>query len=198
MSLTTVTVTETFLPDAPGGTVPSGEVTFTLSERIHDGSGNEVPAGQQVVAPLSHAATITGTATSGSGALIWNGLTTGALTATSTAAQVLAALKLLAGFPQNATASGGALGTAPVVVTIPGDPSVITVSVGTLTGGSWTVAEAASISAPLYANDDTTTVPTGSFYTVTFQLAGVSPVAPIEITVPHTAGSGTCTLASLS
>lgn len=42
MAFTTVTITETFEADQPGGTVPTGSVQFTLSERIHDGAGNEV------------------------------------------------------------------------------------------------------------------------------------------------------------
>lgn len=109
MAFTTVAVTETFNPDAPGGATPTGSVTFTLSERIHDGSGHEVEP-EPIVVPLTSGA----------------------------------------------------------------------------------------ISASLYANDDTTTVPSGSFYTVEFFLAGVASRAPIEIIVPHTAPSGTCTLASLS
>ena len=42
MSFTTITVTETFEPEQPGGTTSAGTVTFELSERIHDGSGNEI------------------------------------------------------------------------------------------------------------------------------------------------------------
>ena len=40
--MTTITVTETFIPDQPGGATVTGYVTFTLSERIHDAAGNEV------------------------------------------------------------------------------------------------------------------------------------------------------------
>lgn len=109
VGLTTITVTETFVPDQPGGSVPSGEVTFMLSERVHDAAGNEV------------------------------------------------------------------------------EPELI---VATLSSGA--------ISVELYANDDSVASPQGSFYTVNFILAGATPRPPVEIVVPHTAPSGTCTLASLS
>jgi hypothetical protein len=197
MALTTITVTEQFLPEVPGGPVPSGYVEFELSERIHDDSGNEAEP-EPITAALAHAYTLTGTATSGTFTLTWNNLTTATISATAAASTVLAALQALEGFPAAATATGGALGTAPVVVTVPGDPSGLSVNGTSLVGGTVTIAEAASISQPLYANDDTTTVPAGSYYTATFFLAGIAARNPVEITVPHTAGAGTCTLASLS
>lgn len=39
---TTITVSEVFEPEQPGGPSPSGQVAITLSERITDGAGNEV------------------------------------------------------------------------------------------------------------------------------------------------------------
>jgi hypothetical protein len=109
VGLTTITVTETFVPDQPGGTTPAGYVTFQLSERIHDAAGNEV------------------------------------------------------------------------------EPELLT---ATLSSGA--------ISIELYANDDTVVVPQGSTYTVNFYITGAQNPPPRNITVPHAAGSGTCTLASLS
>lgn len=109
VGLTTITVTETFVPDQPGGSVPTGEVTFMLSERVHDAAGNEV------------------------------------------------------------------------------EPELI---VASLSSGA--------ISVELYANDDTVANPQGSFYTVNFNIVGAPSPPPRQIVVPHTAPSGTCTLASLS
>jgi hypothetical protein len=109
IGLTTITVTETFAPDQPGGTTPAGYVTFLLSGRIHDAAGNEV------------------------------------------------------------------------------EPELIT---ATLSAGA--------LSVELYANDDSVVNPTGTYYTVNFYLTGVGTRPPVEITVPHGAGAGTCTLSSLS
>jgi hypothetical protein len=109
VGLTTITVTETFVPDQPGGATPTGEVTFTLSARVHDAAGNEVQP-EPIVALLVSGA----------------------------------------------------------------------------------------ISVELYANDDAAAHPQGTFYTVNFFINGVGQRPPIQITVPHTAASGTCTLASLS
>lgn len=109
VGLTTVTITETFLPAIPGGAAPTGYVQFTLTERIHDAAGNEV------------------------------------------------------------------------------EPAPI---VANLTSGA--------ISQALYANDDTACTPKGSLYNVAFFIAGAGYLPPIQISVPHTAPSGTCTLSSLS
>lgn len=197
MTLTPVTVTETFLPEVPGGPVPAGYVEFVLSERIHDGSGNEAEP-EPINAALTHVYTLATTGTGGTRTLSWQGETTTAVAATASAATVLAALKALSSFPAGATATGGALGTNPVVITVPGDAGLITVDDTSLTGGTDTLTVAAGISQPLYANDDSTTVPPGSYYTATFFITGIAARTPVEIIVPHTAPSGTCTLASLS
>lgn len=107
MAFTTVTITETFEPDQPGGATPEGSVTFTLSQRIHDASGHEV------------------------------------------------------------------------------DPEPITVAL-----------VAGAISVELYANDDSTTAPVGSYYRVDFDLIGASRQPSKTIAVPHT--PTTTTLAALS
>lgn len=197
MAFTTITLTETFDPDDPSGPLPAGQLVFTLSERIHDGAGNEVQP-EPITAPLAHQYTITQSgATAGTFTLTWNGETTAAIAYNATAAAVLAALQALTGFPATATASGGALGTAAVVVTVPADAATMT-DTATLTGGTLTIVTAATLSQALYANDDPTTVPVGSYYTVEFELANVGERPSIEITVPHGASGGTCTLASLS
>lgn len=52
VGLTSITVTETFIPDQPGGGTVTGYVTFTLNERIHDAAGNEVEP-QPITAALT-------------------------------------------------------------------------------------------------------------------------------------------------
>jgi hypothetical protein len=42
MAFTTVTLTETFDPENPGGPTPAGYVTFTLSARMRQAAGPEV------------------------------------------------------------------------------------------------------------------------------------------------------------
>lgn len=42
MAFTTITVTETFLPDQPAGTVVNGAAVLTLSAPMHDATGQEV------------------------------------------------------------------------------------------------------------------------------------------------------------
>ncbi len=199
MAFTAITVTENFLPDAPGGPIPTGEVVFTLSERIHDGAGDEL-APEPIAAALEAVITVEANgATAGTFTLTWNGLTTTAIAYDATEAVVLAALQALAGFPAGATATGGPVNSAPVVVTVPENPAAtITADFAGLTGGTNTVASEAAISVVLNANDAATTVPVGSYYTVQFYLAGVAERTPITVTVPHTASGATCTLASLS
>jgi hypothetical protein len=199
MAFTTITITEDFPPESPGGPVPAGEVVFTLSERIHDGAGDEVEP-EPITANLNGVITLEANgASAGTFKLTWNDLQTATIAYNAAASAVLSALNALTGFSAlGATASGGPANSAPVVITIPGNPYAITADFTGLTGGANTISSIAAISQPLYANDDTTTVPTGSTYTVEFFLQGISQRPPIEITVPHTAGSGTCTLASLS
>lgn len=72
-----------------------------------------------------------------------NGLTvtTAALAATATAAQVLAAIQAVAAPGQAVSSSGGALGTADVVVTFSTYTPLGTVNGGSLTGGTVTVTQ---------------------------------------------------------
>jgi hypothetical protein len=91
--------------------------------------------------------TLTGTATSGNFTLTFTrpdtqtGVTTGNIAFNATAAAVLAAIQAVLGPGQAVSASGGALGTAPVVVTFGTAMAIGTVNAGTLAGGTVTIAQ---------------------------------------------------------
>lgn len=90
--------------------------------------------------------TLTGTASGGTFTLTLvrpdtqQSVTTAALSATATAAQVLAAIQAVMGPNQVTSATGGALGTATVPVTFNAYVPLLTVNGAALTGGTVTVA----------------------------------------------------------
>lgn len=102
----------------------------------------------QVVAKITtgESQTITGTATSGSGSLsivvpnTGTTVTTAAIAFNATAATVLAAIQAVLPPGIAVSATGGALGSAPVVVNFSTDVQTMTVNAGTLAGGTFTVA----------------------------------------------------------
>jgi hypothetical protein len=89
---------------------------------------------------------LTGTATGGTFTMSLvrpdNGqtVTTAALAATATAAQILAALQAVLAPSQIVSTSGGALGTATVPITFGATFPLLTIATGALTGGTVTVA----------------------------------------------------------
>lgn len=89
---------------------------------------------------------ITGTASGGNGTLTWNAQTTGSLVAAATAPQIQTALEALSNIAVgDVNVTGGPLGTAPVIVEFKGayrntNVAQIVANVGSLTGGTWTVA----------------------------------------------------------
>jgi hypothetical protein len=111
-------------------------------------SGSKVLRYGQVICKITtgETQTLTGTATSGNFTLsvvfphTGTTYTTGNIAFNATAATVLAALQAV--LPPNVavSASGGALGTNPVVVTFGTDVALVTVNAGTLAGGTVTAA----------------------------------------------------------
>jgi hypothetical protein len=95
--------------------------------------------------------TITGTATGGTGTLTWNGQTTSSMPRNETAANIRLALEALSNIePGDIVATGGPLGTAPVVIEFTGrlrntNVAQIVPNTGSLTGGTWVVATTRTI-----------------------------------------------------
>jgi hypothetical protein len=137
-----VTIDWTNTVTAPGSdvTLPDGSVIKSGSKYLRYG---------QVLCRITTGTTqtFTGTATGGTFTYTFvrpdNGqsVTTAALAFNATAAQVLAAIQAVAGPGQAVSASGGALGTAGVVVTYGTTTALGTVNAGSLTGGTVTVAQ---------------------------------------------------------
>ena len=111
-------------------------------------SGLKVLRYGQVISKITtgETQTITGTATSGSGTLnivnphTGSTVTTAAIAFNASAATVLAAIQAVLPPGIALSASGGALGTAPVVITFGTSVDTMTVNAGTLAGGTFTVA----------------------------------------------------------
>jgi hypothetical protein len=139
---------------AGGGTIDWSTVTAVSGSDATLPGRQRRPLGQkylrygQVVCKITtgETQTITGTATSGSGTLTLvrpdtgATVTTAAIAFNATAATVLAAIQAVMGPGQAVSASGGALGTAPVVITFSTSVDTMTVNAGTLAGGTFAVA----------------------------------------------------------
>jgi hypothetical protein len=139
---------------AGGGTIDWSTVAAVSGSDVTLPDGSVIKIGQkylrygQVVSKITtgETQTITGTATSGSGTLTLvrpdtgATVTTAAIAFNATAATVLAAIQAVMGPSQAVSASGGALGTAPVVITFSTSVDTMTVNTGTLAGGTFAVA----------------------------------------------------------
>jgi hypothetical protein len=135
-----------------GATIDWANVTAVSGSDVTLPDGSVIKVGQKYLRygqvlckeTTGETQTLTGTATSGNFTLslvrpdTGAPVTTGNIAFNASAATVLAAIQAVMGPGQAVSASGGALGTNPVVVTFGTDVQTMTVNAGTLAGGTVT------------------------------------------------------------